>query len=155
MIFSCVIEYEAYLYYKYVSLLSSSLLFLLNFAVWSKFLLKALKPTRIIKSGCCSFYSQRKAIKDVLIQRDTFSPQCTHSRIWIGDFILSRLTMGVVNICCYLVWFCLVLWHINHFRSFNTKSSLYIHIEYIWFRLFGFYGISTIVGYLMPNPLYT
>ena len=25
----------------------------------------------------------------------------------------------------------------------------------IWFGLVWFYGISTIVGYLMPNPLYT
>ena len=25
----------------------------------------------------------------------------------------------------------------------------------IWFGLVGFYGISTIVGYLMPNPFYT
>ena len=25
----------------------------------------------------------------------------------------------------------------------------------IWFGLVGFYGISNIVGYLMPNPLYT
>ena len=25
----------------------------------------------------------------------------------------------------------------------------------MWFGLVGFYGISTIVGYLMPNPLYT
>ena len=24
-----------------------------------------------------------------------------------------------------------------------------------WFGLVGLYGISTIVGYLMPNPLYT
>ena len=24
----------------------------------------------------------------------------------------------------------------------------------IWFGWVGFYGISTIVGYLMPNPLY-
>ena len=29
---------------------------------------------------------------------------------------------------------------------------LYIYIKYIGFGLFGFYGISTIVGYLMPNP---
>ena len=54
-----------------------------------------------------------------------------------------------------LVWFGLVLWHINHCWLFNAKSSLYIHIRYIWFGLVGFYGISTIVGYLMPNPLYT
>ena len=38
---------------------------------------------------------------------------------------------------------------------FNAKSSLYISIKYIGFGLAGFYGISTIVGYLMPNPLYT
>ena len=25
----------------------------------------------------------------------------------------------------------------------------------LWFGLVGFYGISTLVGYLMPNPLYT
>ena len=49
----------------------------------------------------------------------------------------------------------LVLWHINHCRLFNAKSSLYIYIKYIGFDLVGFYGISTIVGYLMPNPLYT
>ena len=47
------------------------------------------------------------------------------------------------------------LWHINHCRLFNAKSSLYIYIKYIWFGWVGFYGISTIVGYLMPNPLYT
>ena len=73
-------------------------------------------------------------------------------------------------------WF---LWHINHCRLFNAKSFLYIYIKYVrfgWFLwyinhcqilfihiyikyvrfgLVGFYGISTIAGYLMPNPLYT
>ena len=55
------------------------------------------------------------------------------------------------------IWFGLVglLWHINHCRLFNAKSSLYIYIKYIWFGLVGLYGISTIVGYLMPYPLYT
>ena len=78
-----------------------------------------------------------------------------------------------------------VLWHINHSRLFNAKSSsfiyieyiwfglvgfygistivdffnakssLYIYIKYIWFGLVGFYGISTILGYLMPNPLHS
>ena len=51
------------------------------------------------------------------------------------------------------VW--LSLWHFNHSRLFTAKSSLYIYIKYIWFNLVGFYSISTIVGYLMPNPLYT
>ena len=34
-------------------------------------------------------------------------------------------------------------------------NPLYTYIKYIAFGLVGFYGISTIVGYLMPNPLYT
>ena len=58
-------------------------------------------------------------------------------------------------ILIYMIWFGLILWHINHWRSFNARSSLYIYIKYIWFGLVWFYGISTIVGYLMPNPLYT
>ena len=33
-------------------------------------------------------------------------------------------------------------------------NLLYRYIKYIGFSLVGFYGISTIVGYLMPNPLY-
>ena len=33
----------------------------------------------------------------------------------------------------------------------NTHNN----ILHIWFGLVGFYGILTIVGYLMPNPLYT
>ena len=41
------------------------------------------------------------------------------------------------------------------YQPFNAKSSLYIYIKYIGFALVGFYGISTIVGYLKPNPLYT
>ena len=54
-----------------------------------------------------------------------------------------------------LVWFGWVLRHINHCRLFNAKFSTYIYIKYIWFVLVGFYGISTIISYLMPNPLYT
>ena len=50
-------------------------------------------------------------------------------------------------------WFGFVLWHINPCRLFNAKS--YLYIKNIWFVLVGFYSISTIVGYLMPNPLYT
>ena len=45
--------------------------------------------------------------------------------------------------------------YINHCRLFNAKSSLYIYIKYIGFGLVWFYGISTILGYLMPNPIYT
>ena len=54
-----------------------------------------------------------------------------------------------------MIWFGCVLWHINHCRLFNAKSSLYIYIKYIGFGLVVFYGISIIVGYVMPNRLYT
>ena len=37
---------------------------------------------------------------------------------------------------------------------FHGKSSLYIYIKYIEYGLVRFYGISTIVGYLMPNPVF-
>ena len=37
----------------------------------------------------------------------------------------------------------------------EIESFLYIYIKNIWFGLVEFYGISTIVGYLMPNPLFT
>ena len=66
-------------------------------------------------------------------------------------FCVSAKIFGFMNVS--LVWFCLVLWHINHCWLFNAKSSLYIFIRYIGFGLVAFYGISTIIGYLMPNPL--
>ena len=51
-----------------------------------------------------------------------------------------------------LVW--LGLWYISHCRLFNAKSFSYIYIKYIWFGLVGVYDKPTIVGYLMPKPLY-
>ena len=32
-----------------------------------------------------------------------------------------------------MIWFGWVLWHIDNWRLFNAKSSLYIYIKYIWF----------------------
>ena len=32
-----------------------------------------------------------------------------------------------------MIWFGRVLWHINHCRLFNAKSSLYMNIKCIWF----------------------
>ena len=72
----------------------------------------------------------------------------------IGYLMPNPLYTYIFNIKD-LVWFGLVLWHINHCRLFNAKSSLYIYIKYIGFGLVGFYGILTFVGYLEPNPLYT
>ena len=42
-----------------------------------------------------------------------------------------------------------------YWRLFNAKSFLYTYIKYIGFGLIRFYGMSSIVGYLMPNRLYT
>ena len=53
----------------------------------------------------------------------------------------------------YMIW---LGWILLHCRLSNAKSSLYIFIKKnIWFGWVRFYGLSTIVGYLMPNPLYT
>ena len=49
----------------------------------------------------------------------------------------------------------LVSWHITTFRLLNAKSSLYTYIEYIRLGLVRFYGMATIVGYLIPDLLYT
>ena len=38
--------------------------------------------------------------------------------------------------------------------GYLRPNPFYTYILIIWFGLFGFYGISTTVGYLMPNPLY-
>ena len=47
-----------------------------------------------------------------------------------------------------------VLWHINLCRLFNAKSIFMkiVLFQTIQYRLVGFYGISTFVGYLKPNP---
>ena len=54
-----------------------------------------------------------------------------------------------------MIWVGWVSRHINQCKLFNVKYSLYIYIKYIRFGVFGFYGISIIVGYSMSNPLYT
>ena len=59
----------------------------------------------------------------------------------------NPLDTYILNI--YMIWFSRVLWHINSCQLFNAKSYIYIG-----FGLVGFYGISTLVGYLMPNPTY-
>ena len=44
---------------------------------------------------------------------------------------------------------------IKNCRLFDAKFSFFIYIKYICIGLVGFYSISTTVGYLMPNPIYT
>ena len=86
-----------------------------------------------------------------------------HSEIILNSLAkMAQFRMLAITLCGlsqhgvgWLVGLFLVLWHINHCRLFDAKSTLYIYIKSVWFGLVGFYGISTIVGYLMPNPLYT
>ena len=70
----------------------------------------------------------------------------------VGYLMPNRLYTYILNMYDLVLLF---LRHIKHCWLFNAKFSLYIYIKYIWFDLVGFYGISTIVGYLMPNRLYT
>ena len=72
-------------------------------------------------------------------------------QVWIQSFPSSCLAKAEESSLPYY----LSIGHINHCRLLIAKSSLYIYIKYIWLGLVGFYGISTIVGYLMPNPFYT
>ena len=78
---------------------------------------------------------------------------CVQGIMCIMQVIISVLTSDkfLAN-SAGLGW---VLWHINPCRLFNARCFLYIYFKYIGFGLVGFYGISTIVGYLIPNPLYT
>ena len=70
-------------------------------------------------------------------------------------FVSDRITAFFFVGCCFSA--------MNHCRLFNAKSSLYIYIKdkcfvsyllLVYLLLNGlvwFYGMSTIVGYLMPN----
>ena len=46
---------------------------------------------------------------------------------------------------------CLSGFHLCKYASYIKGIS----IDLVWFGLVWFYGISTIVGYLMSNPVYT
>ena len=77
----------------------------------------------------------------------------------IMGYLMPNLLYTYILKIYDLVWFGLVLWHINHCRLFNAQS-LYIYIKYIrfslvWFGLVWYYGVLIIVCYLLPNPLYT
>ena len=82
--------------------------------------------------------------------------------IWLGlmayqpivGYLMPNPVYAYILNMYICIWFGWALWYINHCRLFNVKSCLYIYIEYIWFDLVGSYGISTIVGYLMPNPVH-
>ena len=63
---------------------------------------------------------------------------------------LKRVLNMIMGIRCGLV-----LWHVNHFRLFYAKPFYTVTLKVVWSSFVWFYGILIIVGYLMPNPLYT
>ena len=125
--------------------IKSHFLSLWNDATWSPGSLANTLPTRLV-SRLKSFFLYIKYIGFGLVG--------FYGILTIVGYLKPKpLYSYIFNI--YMIWFGWVLWHINHCRLFNAKSSLCICIKYTWFGLVGFYGISTIVGYLMPNLLYT
>ena len=58
-------------------------------------------------------------------------------KYWLLSHIKHcRLFKAKSSLYMYIeyVWFRLFLWHINYSGYFNSKSSLYMYTEYIWFR---------------------
>ena len=53
-----------------------------------------------------------------------------------------------------MIWFGWVLGISTLVGYLMPNNFLYIYIEYIGFGWVRFHGISTIVGYLIPNPLH-
>ena len=57
--------------------------------------------------------------------------------VWLGFMAYQLLEVIQCQILfihiyqIYMIWFGWVLWHINYWRLFNAKSSLYISIKYI------------------------
>ena len=66
-----------------------------------------------------------------------FNTNNLHTFIWFQVFLSKTNNLHIV------IWFQVFLSNINN-----------LHTVIVWLGCVEFYGISTIVGYLMPNPLY-
>ena len=56
----------------------------------------------------------------------------------VGDLMPNPLYTYILDIYDFVLLSFMVY---QPFRLFNAKSSLYVCIRYIWFGLFGFYGM--------------
>ena len=53
-----------------------------------------------------------------------------------------------------MIWFYWVLWHINHYRLFNAKSSLHIYIKYMISKhIFELFFITQLNEFSFFNPI--
>ena len=98
---------------------------------------------RPIHSALCHIKAKRfvNYIVDYLMQISNYT------YIWFG--LVWFYGILIQNPIHTYIWFG---WSINHCRLFNAKFSVYI---YMGFFLGGGYGISTIVGFIIPNSIYT
>ena len=60
-----------------------------------------------------------------------YSKLCRQGSVCMGGFMRISNVDKILAYAKYIVWFGLVLWHINHCRLFNAKSSLDIYIKCI------------------------
>ena len=82
--------------------------------------------------------------------------QTALSRIWsqVADFISyhNYHFPKCASMNVYIIYISNKQLHVmNELLIFSHKKVFYHGL----FGLFGFYGISTIIGYLMPNPVHT
>ena len=84
----------------------------------------------VYSNCCCSCWFEAKIIK---------TSQSSH-KMYSNNIVNFQESTTILNACPKTVW---------------KLIEGTIHIKYVGFGLLGFYGISTIVGYLIPNPLYT
>ena len=90
----------------------------------------------------------------VIHNRLKFTSQMLVSSRLRGRVLNWRLNQLVFD-PCYGNLVCLAtLMSSDWTKQICLWMTVYIHIKYIWLGLVKFYSISTIVGYLMPNPLY-
>ena len=100
--------------------------------------------SRVYSNCCCSCLFEREIIK---IGHKMYSNNILNfqeSTTILNAWQKSLETYWRYHVYIKYIRFGLVLWLINHCWLFNAKFSLYIYINYIYFGLAGFYGISTI-----------
>ena len=104
--------------------------------VWYGLVLLHINPCRLFNAKS-SFYIYSKYIWFGLVWFGLVWFYCISTLV---DYLMPNLLFTYIVNICDLVWFGLVLLHINPCRLFNAKSSFYIYSKYIWFALvwFGF-----------------
>ena len=92
-------------------------------------------------SRSCTIYYHEYLSVDLYI---CFSGRQRHTSIKFSSLMFTFIDLLILTVCQYGVIQCL-----------EVRCLRILHVYfYILFSLVWFYGISTIVGYLMPNPVF-